>query len=124
MTIVRHMPDRHSSTGNHSWDPYIPSAAVPWNLRRVVNLHRRAGFAATWSELQRDLKDGPKVSIESPARRQFSELGRAEGFRSNFRHAAGPSGAGRRYQSSQGLVDILHAPRPRPARRAVDAPVA
>jgi len=29
-----------------------------------VHLHRRAGFAATWSELQRDLKDGPKVSID------------------------------------------------------------
>jgi uncharacterized protein (DUF1800 family) len=27
-------------------------------------LHRRAGFAATWSEIQRDLKDGPKVSID------------------------------------------------------------
>src|SRR5260370_17110911 len=46
------------------WGPYIPSASAPWNLRRVVHLHRRAGFAATWSELQRDLKDGPKISID------------------------------------------------------------
>jgi uncharacterized protein (DUF1800 family) len=30
----------------------------------VVHLHRRAGFAATWSEIQRDLKDGPKASID------------------------------------------------------------
>jgi uncharacterized protein (DUF1800 family) len=29
-----------------------------------VHLHHRAGFAATWSELQRDLKDGPKASVE------------------------------------------------------------
>ncbi len=36
----------------------------PWNLRRVVHLHRRAGFAATWSEIQRDVKDGPQASID------------------------------------------------------------
>ena len=37
---------------------------APWDLRRVVHLHRRAGFAATWEELQRDLKDGPEASID------------------------------------------------------------
>jgi uncharacterized protein (DUF1800 family) len=29
----------------------------------VVHLHRRAGFAATWTELHRDLKDGPGPGI-------------------------------------------------------------
>jgi uncharacterized protein (DUF1800 family) len=47
-----------------SWAPYVSSKEAPWNLRRVVHLHRRAGFAATWSEIQRDLKDGPKASID------------------------------------------------------------
>jgi uncharacterized protein (DUF1800 family) len=46
------------------WAPYIPSDQAPWNLRRVVHLHRRAGFAATWGEIQRDLKDGPQASID------------------------------------------------------------
>src|SRR6516225_12293548 len=46
------------------WAPYEPSQQAPWDLRRVVHLHRRAGFAATWSEIQRDLKDGPKVAID------------------------------------------------------------
>src|SRR5215831_4710165 len=46
------------------WRPYTPSKDAPWDLRRVVHLHRRAGFAATWSEIQRDLKDGPKASID------------------------------------------------------------
>ncbi len=41
-----------------------PDAAAPWNLRRVVHLHRRAGFAGTWTELQRDLRDGPTASID------------------------------------------------------------
>jgi uncharacterized protein (DUF1800 family) len=46
------------------WVPYAPGKEAPWDLRRVVHLHRRAGFAATWKELQRDLKDGPKKSID------------------------------------------------------------
>jgi uncharacterized protein (DUF1800 family) len=46
------------------WAPYAPGAACPWDLRRVVHLHRRAGFAATWNELQRDLRDGPAKSID------------------------------------------------------------
>src|SRR5438876_7648667 len=46
------------------WAPYAPDAGSPWDLRRVVHLHRRAGFAATWAEIQRDLKGGPTVSID------------------------------------------------------------
>jgi hypothetical protein len=43
--------------------PYAPDERSPWDLRRVVHLHRRAGFAATWPELQRDLRGGPEKSI-------------------------------------------------------------
>jgi uncharacterized protein (DUF1800 family) len=46
------------------WAPYAPSDEAPWDLRRVVHLHRRAGFAATWSEVQRDLKDGPRTAVD------------------------------------------------------------
>ena len=45
------------------WAPYVPDEVMPWDLRRVVHLHRRAGFAATWDEIRRDLKDGPEASI-------------------------------------------------------------
>ena len=41
------------------WAAYVPDEAMPWDLRRAVHLHRRAGFAATWDEIQRDLNDGP-----------------------------------------------------------------
>ena len=34
------------------------------DIERVIHLHRRAAFAATWSEIQRDLKDGPDAAIE------------------------------------------------------------
>jgi uncharacterized protein (DUF1800 family) len=50
-------------TKKDPWAPYAPSAATPWDLARVVHLHRRAGFAATWSEIQRDLREGPEASI-------------------------------------------------------------
>jgi uncharacterized protein (DUF1800 family) len=46
-----------------SWQPYVPDEMAPWDMRRVVHLHRRAGFAATWDELERDLADGPEASI-------------------------------------------------------------
>jgi uncharacterized protein (DUF1800 family) len=47
-----------------AWSAYTPSDEAPWDLRRVVHLHRRAGFAATWGEIRRDLEDGPAKSID------------------------------------------------------------
>ncbi len=49
---------------NEAWAPYEPTAADPWDLRKVAHLHRRAGFGATWDVLQRDRKDGPAASVE------------------------------------------------------------
>ena len=49
---------------NSVLQPYTPDERRPWNLRRVIHLHRRAGFAATWDELQRDLSDGPQAAVE------------------------------------------------------------
>jgi uncharacterized protein (DUF1800 family) len=50
-------------TKHDAWETYAPSKTAPWDLGRVVHLHRRAGFAATWSEIQRDLRDGPEASV-------------------------------------------------------------
>ena len=56
---------RHRATAGPgtAWARYEPTAEAPWDLRRVVHLHRRAGFAGNWAEIQRDLKDGPEASI-------------------------------------------------------------
>lgn len=62
------------------WAPYVPSDEAPWDLRRVVHLHRAAGFAATWKELQRDLQDGPGPSLT----RLLSGRARAEGVPEDF----------------------------------------
>ena len=45
------------------WTAYQPTAETPWNIQRVVHLHRRASFSAPWSVIQRDLKAGPAESI-------------------------------------------------------------
>jgi len=52
-----------ASPPDDPWVAYVPDAETPWNWRRVVHLHRRAGFAATWGELRRDLKEGPDAAI-------------------------------------------------------------
>jgi hypothetical protein len=50
----------------HYWEAYSPDDSRPWDLSRVVHLHRRAAFAGTWDELQRDLKDGPEKAVSRP----------------------------------------------------------
>ncbi len=54
--------NRASATAG-AWEPYVPGESAPWDLRRVVHLHRRAGFGATWAEVWRDLQDGPEASV-------------------------------------------------------------
>src|ERR1700757_2570408 len=67
------------------WAAYVVSQEAPWDLRRVVHLHRRAGFAATWGEIQRDLKDGPPESID----RLIAGKSRGQGLPEDFETTAG-----------------------------------
>ena len=69
---------------DNPWAPYAPSARAPWGLRRALHLHCRAGFAATWAELQRDLQDGPGLSID----RLLRGRSRAEGVPADFAETA------------------------------------
>ena len=45
------------------WQPYCPSQQAPWTIERVLHVHRRAGFAATWKEARRDLQEGPDATV-------------------------------------------------------------
>jgi uncharacterized protein (DUF1800 family) len=47
-----------------AWEPYVPTRDDAWDLSKAAHLHRRAGFGATWTELQRDLKAGPNESVD------------------------------------------------------------
>jgi uncharacterized protein (DUF1800 family) len=67
-----------------TWAVYVPDKSTPWDLRRVVHLHRRAGFAATWTEIQRDLADGPHASID----RLLAGKARSQGVPENFEETA------------------------------------
>jgi uncharacterized protein (DUF1800 family) len=68
----------------NSWAPYSPSDEAPWDVRRVVHLHRRAGFAATWGEIQRDRKEGPKAAID----RLLAGKARSQGVPEDFETTA------------------------------------
>jgi uncharacterized protein (DUF1800 family) len=48
---------------SEAWLVYQPSAQDPWDLGKVLRMHRRAGFGATWAEAQRDLTDGYEAAI-------------------------------------------------------------
>src|SRR5205085_1899155 len=82
------------------WAPYTPDDQAPWDLRRVVHLHRRAGFAATWAELQRDLREGPPAGPR-PVRRAAQRL----------RPRAGPAGVAGRPGQPQGPPEREPGPR-------------
>jgi len=45
------------------WNQYQPSSSAPWDLKRVVHLHRRTVFGACWNEVQRDVGDTPQAAV-------------------------------------------------------------
>ncbi|MEX2120571.1 MAG: DUF1800 domain-containing protein [Pirellulales bacterium] len=79
-----------ATEGPPSWAPYRPKADAPWDLRRVVHLHRRAGFGATWNEIERDLAEGPEASLDRllAGSRPDGETGRFEETAARLAEAA------------------------------------
>ncbi|NNE00108.1 MAG: DUF1800 domain-containing protein [Pirellulaceae bacterium] len=47
-----------------AWSAYEPSTSSPWDLRAAAHLFRRAGFAATRSELDQAVANDPQVVID------------------------------------------------------------
>jgi uncharacterized protein (DUF1800 family) len=52
------------SADQTSWAPFQPTDQEPWDAAKVAHLHRRAVFGATRAELLRDLKAGPRESVD------------------------------------------------------------
>src|SRR5436189_3985517 len=67
-----------------AWKPYKASEQAPWNRQRVVHLHRRAAFAANWSQIERDVADGPVKAVD----RLLSGTVRAENAPADFEQMA------------------------------------
>jgi uncharacterized protein (DUF1800 family) len=79
------------------WAPYRPSVSAPWNLERAWTLRRRAGFAATWSELERDLAGGPGPAVD----RVLGGECRTQGVPADFARTADLLG-----DSASGAADV------------------
>lgn len=51
-----------------AWQPYRPSDAAPWDIKRVGHLYRRAAFGATVGEQQAALEGGPEFAVNQVLR--------------------------------------------------------
>jgi uncharacterized protein (DUF1800 family) len=103
------------------WSPYRPGPSTPWDLARAWTLRRRAGFAATWNELERDLHDGPEAALN----RVLAGTCRTEGISAEFAttadllgDAAASSGDAHRLQAWW-LYRMLFTPDPLAERLAL-----
>ena len=61
---ARPVPAMGRGDPKRAWAAYEPAPERPWNLARAAHLLRRAGFGATWDELQRALKAGPQRTVD------------------------------------------------------------
>lgn len=62
-----------------AWDTFAPSRERPWNRRLAAHLHRRAGFSASWKQLEETARLDPaaaaeKLVSESPETAEFNSL--------------------------------------------------
>lgn len=100
--------------GESAWSVYRPSLAAPWNLERAWTLRRRAGFAATWAELGRDLADGPEKAVDRVLSGECRSEGVPPGFDATaalLGESAGSSSDSRRLQAWW-LYRMLFTPDP------------
>ena len=90
----------------------------------MIHLHRRAGFAASWAEIERDLADGPAASVD----RLLSGKARAKVSPADFETMAGIIGDAACASNDAGRLKAWWLYRmllsPDPLRRAAHALVA
>jgi uncharacterized protein (DUF1800 family) len=95
-----------------AWDAYKPTAANPWDLRKVGHLYRRAGFGATTAELEAGVADGHEKTLERmlAGRPESVEFARATGYMSSERSM--PATAPRQRLSAWWLDRMLKTTHP------------
>ncbi|MFP6659044.1 MAG: hypothetical protein VB853_12760 [Pirellulales bacterium] len=47
-----------------AWSVYEPDHQYPWSRRSAAHLFRRAGYGASWSQLDEAVRVGPKATID------------------------------------------------------------
>ncbi len=63
-----------------SWNPYQPTSKQPWDVRRVVHLHRRCVFGPCWAEVDRDLSGDPQAAVTRILEGSCRAVGTPEDF--------------------------------------------
>lgn len=61
---MRDLKTRAFDDPQWAWSPFDPASGRKFDLRAAAHLHRRAGFAASWSVLARDVADGPGAAVD------------------------------------------------------------
>lgn len=64
MPDVLFIPPKPSEAAAAALQPYTPTAAKPWNARRVAHLYRRIGFGATYQDIQQGLSMHPSELVD------------------------------------------------------------
>jgi len=47
-----------------AWQPYVPTAEVPWDVRHAAHLLRRAGFGGSWQQVQEAVRKSPQEVLD------------------------------------------------------------
>ena len=71
---------RRDADPARAWARYEPSPQCPWNLATAAHLWRRAGFGASWDELQQSLKAGPQRTVDRLLKPQADVAGLNQTF--------------------------------------------
>ena len=102
--------DNQSNRTADPWAPYEPDAGRPWNLRLAGHLYRRAGFGATWGQLQQALADGPQRTVDRLLRPEADTDAFNQGF-DEYDAAAARSGSADGLRAWW-LRRMIHTPHP------------
>lgn len=93
-----------------AWAPYRPDGKRPWTLALAAHLYRRAGFGASWSELQRAVSEGPEQTLRHLLRPQADVAAFDRGFDAHEESSIDPAGGSMETLAAWWLRRMLETP--------------
>lgn len=93
-----------------AWEPFSPTSQNPWDLKKVGHLYRRAGFGATWTELEKAVRDGPEKTIDALLKGGDKQAAFEREWTERSKHVT--SGGDESQMRAFWLHRILHSPHP------------
>src|SRR5690606_7022290 len=93
-----------------AWAPFEPGTDGAWDLTAAVHLYRRAGYGATWGELQQAIAGTPAAAVQRLVRGGEG----SDTFEQQMADAAEPLLGGSRIESLAAwwLYGMLQTPHP------------